>query len=110
MRRTSEKYGITNILNSYNPHNQYLYILIGNGVVALVVFVLYLLMPLVKAWCNADYLMMAFTFLFGSLCFTETALELQKGIVFFIIVHSILAFQAAAERPAYINSLSGASS
>ena len=110
MRSAAEKYGVTNIINSYNPHNQYLYILIGNGIVALVVFVLYLLMPLVKAWINADYLMMAFTFLFGTLCFTETALELQKGIVFFAIVHSILAFQTASERPAYLNSLSSARS
>ena len=93
MKQTSQQYEITNVLETYDPHNQYLFLLISHGVVGLIIFGLWLLLPFVQAASRHDYLYMAFSFLFAALCFTESALELQKGIVFFALVQSLLAFQ-----------------
>ena len=103
MKETSEEYQITNVLLTNNPHNQYLYLLISNGPAALVVFILILLIPLLRAWTARNYLLVAFTFLFASLCLTETAFELQKGIVFFALIFSVLLFQSQAFQTEKVN-------
>lgn len=93
MKQTSKQYEITNVLDTYDPHNQYLFLLISHGIAGLIIFGLWLLLPFVQAWSRHDYLSMAFSFLFAALCLTESALELQKGIVFFAIIQPLLAFQ-----------------
>ncbi len=95
MEGAARSHGISNILNTYDPHNQYLYILIGNGLLAFAAFVLYLMIPAFRAWQSGEWLMVAFTFLIAMTCFTETVLELQKGIAFFALVHPLLAFRWA---------------
>jgi O-antigen ligase len=93
MKQTSKQYEITNVMDTYDPHNQYLFLLISHGIVGLIIFALWLLLPFVQAWSRHDYLYMAFSFLFAALCLTESALELQKGIVFFALIQPLLAFQ-----------------
>lgn len=93
MAESSKNYGITNIIHSYDPHNQFLYNLIGNGYPALVLLILCLGLPAYIAWVFRDYLLLGFSFIFGLLCFTESALELQKGIVFYSIFFPLLFFQ-----------------
>jgi O-antigen ligase len=93
MRTIGEQYEIKNVLNTYNPHNEFLYILLGNGVVTLAIFILLLAIPFRKAWVNRDYLLVGFLFLFFAICLTETILERQKGIVFFSLIFPLLAFQ-----------------
>jgi O-antigen ligase len=92
----SDRYAIKNILGSYNPHNEFLYILLGNGAIGLILFLLFLAIPFRKAWIERDYVLMGFLFLIVSLCFTETILERQKGIVFFSLIFPLLAFQQKA--------------
>lgn len=93
MQSISEEYDVKNVLGSYDPHNEFLYILLGNGVISLIVFISFLAIPFRSAWMKKDYLLMAFIFLFVSLCLTETILERQKGIVFFALVFPLLALQ-----------------
>jgi O-antigen ligase len=93
VKKTGQAYGITNVLNSYNPHNEYLYILLSVGIVGLTFFLLYIGAGLVKAWKNRDIIFLSFLVLFGVVCITESALELQKGIVFFSIFFSLMSFQ-----------------
>jgi hypothetical protein len=93
MKTTSETYGITNVLETYDPHNQYLYTLIAHGLIGLIILMLSVLVPLILAWRIKDYLLTAFLFCFALLLLTESALEIQKGIVFFSIVYSLLVFQ-----------------
>jgi O-antigen ligase len=93
MQEVSHTYEVTNVLQTYDPHNQYLFVLIASGVVGLLALSLLLILPCLKAVAVRDYLFLGFGFLFAMLCITETALELQKGIVFFAIVFSLLAFQ-----------------
>lgn len=85
--------GITNVLNSYSPHNEYLQILLATGLMGLTFFLIYIGIGLVKAWQNDDIIFLNFMLLFTCVCMTESALELQKGIVFFSIFFSSMTFQ-----------------
>lgn len=93
IKETASQSGITNVLNSYNPHNQYLHILLSSGIVGLTFLLFYLGAGLVKAWQNRDIIFLNFLLLFLAVCLTESVLELQKGIVFFTIFFSCMSFQ-----------------
>jgi O-antigen ligase len=93
MLRASDQYRITNIINSFDPHNQYLYTLLGNGYAAFLLLILCLSLPVYFAWLEKDYLLLGFSFLFALLCFTESALELQKGVIFYSLFSALLFFQ-----------------
>jgi O-antigen ligase len=93
MMHTSKNYNVTNILNTYDPHNQYLFTLLSTGIAGLLVLIIFLIAPLYLAFLQKDYLYILFSCLFILLCITETALEIQKGIAFYTLFFSLLAFQ-----------------
>jgi hypothetical protein len=103
MRKTSEHYHITNIIKSLDPHNQYLTTLLGNGAPAAIVLILYLALPLYLSWLHKHYLLLGFSFFFCLLCFTESALELQKGIVFYSLFFPLLGFQLHGYQTTTVN-------
>lgn len=92
VKRMSERYQVTNILKSYDPHSQYLHFLLSSGFIGLILFIGYIGIGFVKAWQNRDIIFLNFLILFSAVCATESALELQKGIVFFSIFFSSLSF------------------
>jgi O-antigen ligase len=92
MLHSSNKYNVTNVINSFDPHNQYFYLLLQNGAIALLLVILNLTLPLYLAWAQRDFLLFGFAFLFSLLCFTESALEMQKGIVFYSLFSALLLF------------------
>jgi O-antigen ligase len=93
VRGTGQEHEISNILDTYDPHNQYLHSLIGTGILGLFVLFAWFSVTFILAWSRRDHLYMAFGFLFAALCFTESAFELQKGVAFFAIFYPLLAFQ-----------------
>ncbi|HET6544301.1 MAG TPA: O-antigen ligase family protein, partial [Chryseolinea sp.] len=99
MKQVSNDYNITNSLETYDPHNQFLFTLIGSGIVGLTLLVALILCSLYFAILKHDYLYIAFIFLFVLICMTETALQLQKGIIFFAIIYYMLAFTKRIEVP-----------
>jgi O-antigen ligase len=99
MKQVSDDYHVTNSLESYDPHNQFLFTLIGSGIIGLTLLVALMAFSLFHALISHDYLYATFIFLFVLLCITETALQLQKGIVFFAIFFSLLAFKKRASVP-----------
>jgi O-antigen ligase len=99
MKQVSEDYQVTNSLESYDPHNQFLFTLIGSGIIGLVLLVALMAFSFFNAIVSHDYLYATFIFLFVLLCITETALQLQKGIVFFAIFFSLLAFKKRTAVP-----------
>jgi hypothetical protein len=103
MLKTSERYHITNIIKSLDPHNQYLTTLLSNGVPAAMFLILYLALPLYLGFLQKHYLLLAFSFLFCLLCFTESALELQKGIVFYALFFPLLGFQLHSYQTTTVN-------
>lgn len=94
IRSTSREYNISNSLGSFDPHNQFLFILLGLGALGLTIFIALIIFSIYRGLILRDYLFVIFLFLFTSLCFTETVLERQKGIIFFAIFFSLQAFSA----------------
>jgi O-antigen ligase len=93
IQEESDRYQVTNVLASFDPHNQFLYFLVGNGVLGLLAFVACLFLPMAISITEKDYLFLGFGILCGAFFLTESALELQKGITFIAIMYSLLAFQ-----------------
>ncbi len=96
MRQTASHYGITNVLNSFDPHNQYLYTLLGSGFPGILLLICCVVIPLYTGLLQKDLLLAGFAFLFLLLCMTESALELQKGIAFYALFSALLFFQPYA--------------
>lgn len=96
MKKTSDVYGVTNIHNTNDPHNQYMYVAIAVGITGLLVFIACLALPFLMALSQRDYLLMGFLFLFAALCVSEAVLERQKGVAFFALFFPILAFHRQA--------------
>jgi O-antigen ligase len=92
MRNTGIKYGITNILNSHDPHNQFLYTALSLGVFGLTVLLACLLFPFFLKDPINNFLYIAFLGIVFLICLTESFFELQKGIVFFSIFNSLFVF------------------
>ena len=90
---TSSRTNITNVLGTNDPHNQYLQTLIGLGVLGLGTLLICFGWPAYISFQNGNFLYLGFIFLFSILCITETAMELQKGIVFYSLFSSLILFQ-----------------
>jgi len=99
IKQVSDYYKITNSLESYDPHNQFLFTFIGSGIIGLALLIALMSFALFSALVAHDYLYATFIFLFSLLCITETALQLQKGIIFFAIFFSLLAFKNRLTAP-----------
>jgi O-antigen ligase len=70
-------------LESLNTHNQYLSLLLKNGVWGLLLFLLTLVWGFALAWYNKDVLFLAFLVLISVVCFSENVLNVNKGIFFY---------------------------
>ena len=77
---------------SYNAHNQYFQYLLLMGVAGLVYFMIILISILVHALNHKDQLLLLSTLLFMLFCFTESVLEVNKGIIFFSVIPPLLIY------------------
>jgi O-antigen ligase len=73
---------------TYNAHNQYLQTMLELGVVGLFLLVICIFKPIfLSTPLHSGHI--AFVLLFGLMCFTESVLARQKGIVFFTMFQSL---------------------
>jgi O-antigen ligase len=93
LAEAAEAANITNVLGTNDPHNQYLQTLLGLGMVGLFTLLACLIWPAWVAYQTGIPLYVGFIFIFSILCLTETAMELQKGIVFYSLFGSLVLFQ-----------------
>lgn len=93
MKATAKKYSITNTINSYDPHNQFIYTFLTLGVVGLLALAACLLTPLLRQGISISFLPISFMGVIFILCLTESVFESQKGIVFFSLFNSLFVFQ-----------------
>ncbi len=93
LKKLSEQHGIYNTIASYDPHNEFIFIQVGLGLAGLLCLIACLALPAWAAFRQRNFMYLSFLFLFVIVCLTESALESQKGIVFFTIFNSILVFQ-----------------
>jgi O-antigen ligase len=80
--------------NRYDAHNQYLQQFLANGISGFVVLVLCIVVPLFFTLFNQNIkgLYPAFLIIFAFICFSESFLEINKGIVWYSFFNSIFVF------------------
>jgi O-antigen ligase len=80
--------------NRYDAHNQYLQQFLANGISGFVVLVLCIVVPLFLTLFNQNTkgLYPAFLIIFAFVCFSESFLEINKGIVWYSFFNSIFVF------------------
>ncbi|MBX9782805.1 MAG: O-antigen ligase family protein [Chitinophagaceae bacterium] len=80
--------------NRYNAHNQYLQQFLANGIFGFVIFVLCIVVPLFFTFSHQTTrgLYLAFLIIFAFVCFSESFLEINKGIVWYSFFNSIFVF------------------
>ena len=72
-----------------NMHNQYLEILLRNGIIGLLLFIAILVYFVTIAYKNKDYVFSTFIFIISLSFISESILERQWGIVFFVFFSSL---------------------
>lgn len=88
-RKVDFKFGYN---NAYDPHNQFLRICLGTGLVGLTFFVTGLLMVLKIALRAGDWLVVGVTMLYGASFLFESILERHNGIIPYAFIFSVLVF------------------
>ncbi|MEJ0029484.1 MAG: O-antigen ligase family protein [Bacteroidota bacterium] len=88
-----DRYNIHNILNTSDPHNQYLHTYIALGTVGLLALLAVFLTPLWMLMKQREFLVASVIIVFMLISLTESLLELQKGIVLFTLGISVVGNQ-----------------
>lgn len=78
--------------NAYDPHNQYLRICLGTGVVGLALFLTTLITVLKMALRSGDWLVVGFMIVFCSSFLFESVLDRHSGIMIYAFFNSVLIF------------------
>ena len=86
-----ERSGLSD-LKGFDTHNQYFKYFVAFGIAGFLLFTANLLVPFIKAFREKNFIYMAFLGVFASCSLTEHLLEVNKGIVFFALFSSVLAF------------------
>ena len=76
-------------LNRFNCHNQYLQIWLSIGIIGFVTFISLLVFHFKRAFRSKDIIYLAFLVVICLGFLTESLLELQRGIVFFVLISLI---------------------
>lgn len=88
-RKVDFKFGYN---NAYDPHNQYLRICLGTGVVGLSLFLISLITVLSRALRSGDWLVIGFMTVFCTSFLFESILERHNGIIPYAFFYSVLIF------------------
>jgi O-antigen ligase len=75
----------------YNSHNQFFQTALGLGVIGLTGLMFFLFYPLIGAFKNRDYFLIAFLTLVSIACVTESILERKQGVIFVSFFYSLFA-------------------
>ena len=94
-----DKSGLSD-LKGFDNHNQYFKYFVTFGITGLLLFLGVLLSSFIKAFREKDFLYTAFIGVFAVCSLTECLLEVNKGIIFFALFSSVLAFYARQRQTA----------
>lgn len=75
----------------YNAHNQYLQTTMALGIVGLFILLVNFIYPFVKAFNHKQYLYLSFIVLFAMACFTESTLNVYRGVIFLAFFNALFA-------------------
>lgn len=85
----------------YNVHNQYFENLLRIGLIGAIYFLVYLIVSFRIAIKRKSFLHLILLIFFSLLCFSESMLEANKGIVFFTFFNSFFIFQRIGNEEVY---------
>jgi O-antigen ligase len=74
----------------FNSHNQFLDFWLSSGFITLICFVLFLYNELRKAFHYKDFFYLGLVYLFCLFCFTDSAIMIQRGQLFFLFFIGLL--------------------
>lgn len=92
-KRNMDAAGYTN----FNMHNQYLEYLLKFGFVGFVYFLTILFLSFKKAISQQNDLYLYFLLIFCIFSITESTLEVQRGILFFVLINTVFFFSSYPE-------------
>lgn len=75
-----------------NMHNQFLEFFVSFGLIGLLYFLIILFVCFQKAIKQNDYLYLIFLFSFSFMALTESNLQVHRGVVFFVLLNSLMYF------------------
>ena len=81
------------VKEDFNSHNQYLYTWANYGIVGLCLILFYMCLVVRLAYRQKNILMLIFGLVFMVANLTECMLEVQKGIVFYMLFSSLFLYQ-----------------
>ncbi|PQJ33159.1 O-antigen polymerase [Nonlabens arenilitoris] len=71
--------------HKYNSHNQYLGLVLNVGYLGLILFVVFLLYHMIRAFSRKNYLLIAVVLFYCMVMFSENILERENGVWFFAL-------------------------
>lgn len=89
--KTDEKTG--EVIHVLNSHNQFLQTFIALGLAGFIMLLLCLLLPLLQAYKQGNYLLIAFLMIAMLNFLTESMLEREAGVMFYAFLGALLVFQ-----------------
>ena len=91
LRKEYQKMDLEQALDSdFNPHNQFLETIVGQGLVGLLVLLLWFIIPLVQAIKKRDLIMIAFLIVLAVNLFFESMFNRVAGVVFIAFFYNFL--------------------
>lgn len=76
--------------HTFNTHNQYIDYTLSSGLIGIMVLILIMLVPIIKAIKNKDSLLLSFVLLVSLCMLTENILSRHAGIIFYCFMNAIL--------------------
>jgi O-antigen ligase len=89
LRAEGTEHGIANVLDTYDPHNQFIYTFFELGFPGLTALIALFFVPLYYGWRRRSYLIAGCMLVIAIGCLTESVLEVQKGIILFSFFGSL---------------------
>ncbi len=93
MKNYNEKNFIFAIQSNYNCHDQYLDVMLSNGIVGLAVFLFLLIYLIIKAIKEKNGILLGLIIVFSIACLTENVLGRNQGVVLMSLLTSVLVFR-----------------
>jgi O-antigen ligase len=78
--------------NRYDAHNQYIQILVSNGVLGLIIYLSCILVPFLYRPCRQSTIYLLFISLVVAVGISESFLEINKGVVWYSFFNSLFVF------------------
>lgn len=86
------------IKSNYNSHNQYLDVLLSNGIIGLIIFLFFLFYLIFLSIKEKNWLLLSFILIFLISCLTENILNRNQGVIIISLLFSIFLYSSKTNK------------